>query len=80
MLSYGIRDDVMSNATYTQYHHIDRGSSHGWLANTGSTSTVGSHLATATHKKQTTSPMTLVSPYSQSNLTDYSNLNVPSKT
>lgn len=68
MLAYAPRDDVQSQATYSPYH-IDRGSSTGWLANTGSASLVGNP---GTHHQQT-SPMTLISPYSQSNLTDYGN-------
>ena len=83
MLSYGHRDDVMSTKTYSNHQNynnknIDRGSSQGWLGNTGSASTVGNQLGGATaHRKQTTSPMMLVTPYSnsQSNLTEYPNLN-----
>lgn len=74
MLAYAGRDDVQSQATYSPYH-IDRGSSTGWLANTGSASIVGNPAAA--HHLQTTT--TLISPYSQSNLTEYGNQNPISK-
>lgn len=66
-----LRDDVQSQATYSKYN-IDRGSSTGWLANTGSASVVGDP-STATTVHQFAGPLTLVSPYSQSNLTEYGN-------